>query len=71
MVVGLVMSGMVGDGDSRVDEGQQAMTATVVTGCGFLVLAVGLLIGLLVVKRPPEPESSTPAMGATTAPAPW
>jgi len=65
------MSGMVGDGDSRVDEGQQAVTATVVTGCGFIALAAGLLIGLLVVKRRPDARGSTPPMGTTTAATPW
>ena len=59
VVVGLVMSGMVGDGASRVDEGQRAVTATVVTGSGFLVLAIGLLIGLLVVRADREELSET------------
>ncbi len=52
VVVGLVMSGLVSDGGSRVEDGRQAVTATIVTGCGFLVLAVALLIGVAVVRAP-------------------
>ena len=51
VVVGLVMSGLVGNGGSRVDEGQDAMTAAIVTGSGFTALALGLAIGCLVVGR--------------------
>jgi hypothetical protein len=49
VVAGLVLSGLVGDGN-RADEGRQAVTATNVTGSGFVVLAVGLLIGLAAVN---------------------
>lgn len=52
VVVGLVMSGLVSNDGSRVDDGRQAVTATIVTGCGFLVLAVALLIGVAVVRKP-------------------
>lgn len=51
VVVGLVLSGLVGDGGSRVDQGQKAVTATIVTGSGFIALAVGLLVGCLVAGR--------------------
>jgi hypothetical protein len=71
VVVGLVMSGMVDGGSDRVDEGQQAVTATVVTGIGFLALAVGLLIGLLVVKQRADSSQSGPSVGTTPATAPW
>jgi hypothetical protein len=36
VVVGLVLSGMVGTGGSRADEGNKAATATIVTGSGFI-----------------------------------
>jgi len=71
VVVGLVMSGMVDGGGSQVDKGKQAVTSTMVTGSGFIALAVGLLIGLLVVKARPLPAAAE-APGATTTPAaPW
>lgn len=73
IVVGLVLSGLVGNGDSQIAQGHRAVTATVVTGCGFLALAVGLLIGLVVLNRrgsgekaastttpPPTPAASSP-----------
>jgi hypothetical protein len=77
VVVGLVMSGTVDGGTNQVDEGQRAVTSTVVTGSGFIALAVGLLIGLLVVARrrdktdkTAQPDT-TPPLGTTTAAAPW
>ncbi len=48
VVVGLVLSGQVGNGGDRAAEGQDAVTATIVTGSGFIALALGLLIGLRV-----------------------
>ncbi|MDX6309197.1 MAG: hypothetical protein QOI06_2243 [Nocardioidaceae bacterium] len=67
VVVGLVLSGMVGTGGSRADEGNKAATATIVTGSGFIALAIGLVIGLLVVRARAEgganraPESTSAA----------
>jgi len=70
VVVGLVLSGLVGDG-SRIDEGQQAVTATIVTGSGFIALAVGLLIGSLVVGRSGQAVRAGRADGMTGGPAGW
>jgi hypothetical protein len=71
VVVGLVLSGMVSDGSDRVDEGNRAVTSTVVTGAGFIAIAVGLLIGLLVVKRRRDATQDAPAPGPTPTAAPW
>lgn len=60
VVVGLVMSGLVGNGSNRIGEGQDALAATVVTGSGFIALAVGLLIGCLVIGQP-RPSSAAPS----------
>lgn len=66
VVVGLVMSGLVGDGGNRITEGEDAMTATIVTGSGFIALAIGLLIGCLVIaqSRSSVPSSPTYQDGA-------
>lgn len=75
VVVGLVMSGMVSDGATRADEGERAVTSTIVTGCGFVGLAVGLLIGLLVVKARGDSSATSAPAGttttATTTASPW
>ncbi len=71
VVVGLVMSGLVSDGASRVEEGEKAVTSTMVTGIGFLVIAVGLLIGLFVVSGRRGSAEEAPALATTPAPAPW
>lgn len=71
VVVGLVMSGMVDGGETQVDEGRKAVTSTMVTGSGFIALAVGLLIGLLVVKARPSPADAEAPGGTTTPAAPW
>jgi hypothetical protein len=65
VVVGLVLSGMVDGGESRADEGQKAVTSTVVTGAGFVAIAVGLLIGLLVVKARPASTDTTQSTPST------
>ncbi len=71
VVVGLVMSGMVGDGGSRVDEGKKAVTSTIVTGGGFIALALGLVIGLLVVKARRDRAGGDAPEAPTGAPAAW
>ncbi|MEJ7629567.1 MAG: hypothetical protein WKF54_08250, partial [Nocardioidaceae bacterium] len=71
VVVGLVMSGMVGDGVNQADEGERAVTSTIVTGSGFIALAVGLLIGLLVAKARRDTTPADVPGGTTTAPQPW
>jgi hypothetical protein len=64
VVVGLVMSGNVDSAATRVGQGQHAEAATVVTGVGFVILAVGLAMGLLV-ARPPRESGADPAVSAT------
>ncbi len=71
VVVGLVLSGIVGNGGNRVDEGQQAMTATIVTGSGFIAVAVGLLIGCLVIGRKRQPVPAGGSQDMAGAPAGW
>ena len=71
IVVGLVLSGMVGTGGSRVDEGNKAVTATIVTGSGFIALAIGLIIGLAVVRARAEGGANRGAEGTTAASQSW
>ena len=75
-VVGLVMSDTVQNGPTRIEQGQRAVNATVVTGIGFVAIAVALLLGILVARAAPEapregvPASSVdPAVAAAAAPA--
>jgi hypothetical protein len=50
VVVGLFLSGGVSEGGSTVEQGEKGVTATVVTGSGFALLAIGFLLGLLAAR---------------------
>jgi hypothetical protein len=50
VVVGLFLSAGVSDGGSTVEQGEKGVTATIVVGSGFVLLAVGLLLGLLAAR---------------------
>ncbi|MGI8699782.1 MAG: hypothetical protein ACR2JU_00960 [Nocardioidaceae bacterium] len=71
VVVGLVLSGLVGGDGSRTDEGRQAAAAAIVTGCGFIALALGLLIGTLVVARSRNSARANGSGDTAGAPAGW
>jgi hypothetical protein len=53
VVVGLFLSSGVSDSGSTVEQGENGVTATVVTGSGFALLAIGLLLGLLAARGSP------------------
>jgi hypothetical protein len=50
-IVGLVLSAGVADGGSTTEQGDKGVTATLVLGAGFTLLAVGLLMGLAATRR--------------------
>jgi hypothetical protein len=50
VVVGLFLSSGVSDGGSTVEQGENGVTATLVTGSGFALVAIGLLLGLLAAR---------------------
>jgi hypothetical protein len=52
VLIGLVLSGGVGDAGTTEEQGDQGVTATLVVGGGFTLLAIGLLVGLLTARRP-------------------
>jgi hypothetical protein len=51
VLVGLVLSAGVSDGGSTIEQGEKGVTATLVTGSGFVLLAIGLLLGLLTARE--------------------
>lgn len=45
VVLGLALANDVADSGSQTEQGERGVTATVIVGGGFLVVAVGLLVG--------------------------
>lgn len=62
---GLVLASRVGDGADQAASGDRGVTAALVTGSGFTLLALGLLLGLLAVRshRETPSQSASPAAG--------
>ncbi|MGH3506443.1 MAG: hypothetical protein ACRDO2_04470, partial [Nocardioidaceae bacterium] len=58
ILVGLVLSAGVADGGTTAEQGDKGVTATLVLGAGFTVLAVGLLIGLVTARGASAKRSS-------------
>jgi cbb3-type cytochrome oxidase subunit 3 len=52
--VGLWMSGSVTDAATQAAEGDKGVTASLVTGAGFAVLALGLLLGSAGIRSKPD-----------------
>jgi hypothetical protein len=64
VLVGLFLSSNISDGADQADQGDKGVTATLVTGVGFLIIAIGLMIGIAAVRGSHDPKSSTaPAYG--------
>ncbi|MEJ7689684.1 MAG: hypothetical protein WKF76_04225 [Nocardioidaceae bacterium] len=63
VLVGLFLASGIADADGQSAQGDKGVTATLITGGGFLVLAVGLLMGLLTVRGPRKGAASPPAGG--------
>jgi hypothetical protein len=68
VAVGIWLDGIVTNAPTQSGQGLRGVTATVVCGSGFVVLALGLLIGATVVRRPGEAEAPTPPAPATGHP---
>ncbi|MGI8888899.1 MAG: hypothetical protein ACR2GB_08030 [Nocardioidaceae bacterium] len=60
VTVGLLLVGSLGEGGSQAQRGQEAMQATVVVGGGFGLVALGLLLGALAVRRNVHTEQPSP-----------
>jgi hypothetical protein len=58
VLIGLFLSSKISDGTDQAAQGDKGVTATLVTGGGFLIIAVGLVIGLLAVRGRPDTGSS-------------
>jgi hypothetical protein len=63
VVAGLFLASRVADGTDQVSAGDRGVTASLVTGSGFLLLGVGLGLGLLARSR------RSPAPAAASSPA--
>ncbi len=63
VLVGLFLASGIADADGQSAQGDKGVTATMITGGGFLLLAVGLLMGLLKVRGPRKDTASSPAGG--------
>lgn len=63
VLVGLFLASGIADADGQAAQGDKGVTATLITGGGFLVLAVGLLMGLLTVRGPHKGDTSSAAGG--------
>ncbi|MGI8578786.1 MAG: hypothetical protein ACR2KG_12945 [Nocardioidaceae bacterium] len=67
VLVGLWLAGRVNDLSTQVTQGRQAMTATIVVGAGFLLLAIGFVIGLLVARAGAGNDQADDADSRSTA----
>lgn len=56
VLVGLYLSSTIIDAGDQVSQGDRGVTATGVTGAGFLIVAIGLTLGLLAVRAGRRPE---------------
>jgi hypothetical protein len=66
VAVGIWLDGIVTGAATQSAQGLRGITATVVCGSGFVVLALGLLLGAAVVRgsgEAPAPNPPGPAMG--------
>lgn len=50
VLIGLFLASTIGDADGQTAQGDKGVTATVVVGGGFALLAVGLLIGVFTAR---------------------
>jgi hypothetical protein len=53
-VVGLFLASRISDGADQIGSGDRGVTASLVTGAGFTLLAIGLVLGLLAMRSRPE-----------------
>jgi hypothetical protein len=64
VLIGLFLSSTISDGVDQAAQGDRGVTATLVTGGGFLLIAIGLVIGIVAVGGPRDATSSrAPAYG--------
>jgi hypothetical protein len=65
VVAGLVLAGRVSAAADSVSAGDRGVTASLVTGSGFMLLGVGLVLGLVALSR--HPTAPTVTSSATVA----
>ncbi len=59
-VTGQVLASRIADASSQSAQGDRGVSATLVTGGGLVLLAVGLMIGAVVVRRRQDAEQLAP-----------
>jgi hypothetical protein len=70
--VGLSLAGTITDAAGRAAQGDRGVAAALVSGVGFAVLAVGLLLGAATVRWVPMPSRHRPvAQGYPPPQRPW
>ena len=72
-VVGLSLAGRLGDEVDQIAAGTSGVTASLVTAMGYGMAALGLILGLLALRRPSNQLPPTVPPTADSAPAqqPW
>ncbi len=65
-LIGLFLASTIGDADGQTAQGDKGVSATLVVGGGFALLAVGLLIGVFTVRpsKNADTRSSPQSAGA-------
>lgn len=72
VLVGLFLASGVTDSGDQASQGEEGVTATMVVGGGFALLAIGLLMGLLAALRAkPDGDYGSPATAPATGYAGW
>ncbi len=69
VLVGLFLSSQISGGADQAAQGDRGVVATLLTGGGFLLIAIGLLVGLVAVRGPRD--SRTPGPAPYGHPAGW
>lgn len=60
VLIGLYLASGVTDAGDQVAQGEKGVTATWVVGGGFVLLAIGLLMGMIAVRDQPDPAYDSP-----------
>lgn len=66
VIVGLFLASGVTDAGDQIAQGEKGVTATWVVGGGFVLLAIGLLMGLMAVRDQPDAAYDNPDTGSAT-----
>jgi hypothetical protein len=67
-VIGLALATRIADATDQVSSGDRGVTASLVTGSGFALLGIGLVVGLLALRARPHASPPPPAAVAGSYP---